>query len=366
MTELPAAHVDSELAAPDLPGRRRRLVFRLRRAARALERLERSQEWLLGAAFGALAFALPSAAPLGPDDVARRLAGEPVTTHGLLLPLARGLTLTTGCSPDVALRAIAATTFGIGLALMLGLLRGLGFRRRASVPATLSAFFAPVAWAGATSPSDFAPGVFASTALLASLLQLKETFPRDYTWRAILLLGLGTLLRPETVLLLPAVAWAVARHPARRAEAPVAFFSVFCVVSVSVAIGLRGPDEAVRVGHFVERTLAGAVPSARGWFAWPAWLLTSFGAALFGLYALLFARRDAQGQRAPRWVVPWCLVALAPMVVGQPSAGPVGCFLVPVMALGLADGLNRIGDRRREGLAAAALCAVQALLWALG
>lgn len=349
----------------DLSRRRRQVLFRLRRAGRVLEHRERSQEMLYGALLAAFALALPSAEPLGPNEVLRRLSGEAVTTHGLLLPLAKGLTHTTGATPEQALRVIAATCYGLGFVATLAFLRRLGFRRTASIPAALVAFLAPVAWRAGSSPSDFAPGIFASSALLWTLFRLPESVPRDYTWRAILLLGLGTLLRPELVLLLPAVAWAVSRHPARPHEAPVAYFSVFCVVTISVAIGLAGPDEAARVQHFAERTLAGAEPSLAAALAWPLWVLGSFQVALFGLYALLIARRERSGQRAPRWIVPWCLVALVPMVAGQPAAGPIGSFLIPAMALGIADGTNRLGDRRFELRLGGALVLTQLLLLVL-
>jgi hypothetical protein len=351
-----------EPEAHELHGRRRRLVFRLRRAARVLEQGERVQELVYGALLAALALALPSATPLGPDELVRRLSGEPVTTYGLMLPLAQGLVYTTGATPEQALRVIAAVCYGLAFVATLALLRGLGFRRTSSVPAALAAFLAPVAWQGATSPSDFAPGIFGASALLWSLLRLGELVPRDYQWRAILLLGLALLLRPENVLLLPAVAWAVARHPARPHEATVAYFSVFCVVAFSVAISLSGPSEDLRIEHFVVRTLGGADPSARGWIDWPVWAVTSFGVALIGLHALLLARRPGRGQRGPRWLVPWCVVALAPVVVGHPKAGPIGAFLVPAMALGLADALNRAGGRRTERHLGLALIALQLVL----
>lgn len=349
---------------PTLAGRRRRMLFRLRRAGRVIEQRERTQEVVYGLLLAAFALALPSAERLGPDDVLQRLGGEPVVTHGLLLPLARGIVHTTGATPDQALLVIAATCFGLGFMATLAFLRRLGFRRSSSIPAALAAFFAPVAWQGATSPCDYAPGIFAASALLWSLLRLPELIPRDYQWRALLLLGLGTLLRPELVLLLPAVAWAVARHPARPEEAPVAFFSVFCVMSMSVAIGLSGPDEAVRIEHFASHALGGAEPALRALVDWPLWWARAFGPALLGIYALLFARRAREGQRAPRWIVPWCLVALAPMVAGQPSAGPIGAFLVPAAALGLADGLNRLGSRGAELRFGALLVGLQvALAW---
>jgi hypothetical protein len=354
-----AAAPAREVEASARHARRRRLLFRLRRAGRVLEQGERVQELVYGALLAGLALLLPSGAALGPDELLRALTGESVTTYGLLLPLARGLVFTTGATPEQALLVIAATCYGLGFALTLALLRGLGFRRTASIPAALAAFLAPVAWHGATSPCDYAAGILGASALLWSLLRLGEAVPRGYQWRAIMLLGLALLLRPENVLLLPAVAWAVARHPARAHESSVAFFSVLCVVSISVAISLTGPGEVERVEHFVMRTLGGADPVARAWIDWPVWFVLNFGLALIGLHALLLARRPGHGQRGPRWLVPWCVVALAPMVAGHPKAGPIGAFLVPAMALGLADGLNRSGGRRTERRVGLALVVLQ-------
>jgi len=357
-----AAPPAREGEATVLHGRRRRLVFRLRRAGRVLERGERVQELVYGALLAALALALPSASPLGPDELLRRLQGEAVPTYGLMLPLAQGLVFTSRATPEQALLVLGALGYGLGFVATLALLRGLGFRRSSSIPAALAAFLAPVAWHGATSPCDFGPGIFGASVLLWSLLRLGEVIPRDYQWRAILLLGLALMLRPENVLLLPAVAWAVARHPARPQEATVASFMVLCVVSISVAIGLSGPGEATRVQHFAVRTLAGAEHTVRAWIDWPVWLAQSFGVGLIGLHALLLARRPGHGQRAPRWIVPWCVVALAPVLVGHPSAGPIGAFLVPAIALGLADGLNRLGGRRMERRVGLALIVLQLAL----
>ncbi|MEZ6017623.1 MAG: hypothetical protein R3F49_21115 [Planctomycetota bacterium] len=368
MTDTQPTTGAAEVDPAALHGQRRRLVFKLRRAGRVIEQRERTQELAYGLLVAAVALAFPASSWLGSDEVLRRLEGEPRVTYGLLLPLAQGLVHSFGAAPEQALQIIAATCYGFGFAATLALLRRLGFRRTSSIPATLVAFSAPIAWHGATSPCDFAPGIFGASALLWSLSRLGELFPRDYQWRAILLLGLGTLLRPELVLLLPAVAWAVSRHPARPQEAQVTFFSVFCVVSISVAIGLSGPDEAARLGHFIERVFAGAEPDIRGAFTWPLWTLRSFALALLGVHWLLFARRTRSGQRAPRWILPWCAAALVPMFAGRPAAGPVGSFLVPAMALGLADGLNRLGDRRAEARIGLALVTAQAVCttWLLG
>lgn len=343
----------------DLQGRRRRALFRLRRAGRVLEHGERLQEVAYGALLAAFALAMPNANPLGPEELVRRLHGEEVVTYGLLYPIARGAVAATGATPEEALRTCAALAYGFALTATLAFLRRLGFRRTSALPAALIAFASPVAWQGASSPCDFAPGIFGASALLWSLLRLRELFAREYAWRAMLLLGLGTMLRPELLLVLPATAWAVGRHPARPHEAPVVSFSVYTVVLFSIGIGLRGPDEDTRLAHFVARTFGGADPSLRAFVEWPLWLVASFGASLAGLYSLLFARRERTQQRAPRWLVPWCLAALAPMVVGHPEAGPVGAFLVPAMALGLADGANRLGSRRTELRVGLALLVVQ-------
>ncbi len=83
---------DAADTSVSLQGRRRRLLFRLRRATRLLEQRERLQDVGLGLLAAALALSLPAAPPLHTGNEALlRLSGETVMTQGLVFPLGRGV-----------------------------------------------------------------------------------------------------------------------------------------------------------------------------------------------------------------------------------------------------------------------------------
>ena len=80
---------------------------------------------------------------------------------------------------------------------------------------------------------------------------------------------------------------------------------------------------------------------------------------LFGVYQMIFAARSVEAKRAPTWIVPWCLAALAPVLAGSPDHAPIAPFLVPAGALGIADWLNRRGEARLEARWGAILLVLQ-------
>ena len=164
-------------------GRRRRLLFRLRRATRVLEQRERLQDVGLGLLAAAFALALPATTPLTTGNEALlRMSGETTITQGLVYPLGRGaMEVSPGTSPEEAMRLLAGITFGVAIALTLAFLRNLGFRRTATVPATFAAFASPFAWLGGTSPVDYAPGIFGASLLLWSLFHQEQTTRRGTT-----------------------------------------------------------------------------------------------------------------------------------------------------------------------------------------
>lgn len=372
---------DSAGAAPSGPaptveaikGRRRRLLFRLQRGVRLIEQRERIQDIGYGLLAAALALSVPAAHPytVGGETV-QRLHGEDVVTQGLLFPMARGFTeVVSSATPESTMRLFGGLSFGVAIIATLAFLRCLGFRRTASIPATFAAFFTPWAWIGSTSPIDYGPGLFGASLILWTLFHQEQSTKRGYHWRAVLSFGFAYMLYLETALLVPAVAWAVARHPKYRHEATQNLLAVIIVLVMSIAIGLSGSGESGRMEHLAERALAGADDfSAGAWLQWAMVLPVGLGVILFGLYQLLFAARSVDAKRAPKWIVPWCLVGLAPMVAGSPEFAPIAPYLVPAGALGLADWLNRRGTATREarygavllGLQLAATAAV--LLWA--
>ena len=343
-------------------GRRRRLLFRLRRSLRLLEQRERIQDLGYGMLAAALALSLPAAPPFeSGGEVARRLGGAEEVTQGLLLPVARGVAeLVDGAAPEAIVRLVGGLAFGAALTLTLAFLRRLGFRRTSAVPAAFAAFAVPYAFLGATSPIDYAPGMLGAALVLWSLFHQEQTTRRGYHWRAILSAGLAYMLHPALCLVVPAVALAVARHPDYRAQGPTNFFAVLAVLSMSIAIGLGGQGEAARVAHLAERALAGARDFGPGTLlAWTVQLPLGLGVILFGLYQMLFAARSVEAKRAPTWIVPWCLAALAPVLAGSPDHAPIAPFLVPAGALGIADWLNRRGEATLEARWGAILLVLQ-------
>lgn len=363
MTDEPLAHVPLDPSA--LKSRRRRLLFRLRRATHLLEQRERLQDIGYGLLAAALALALPAAQPYTTgSEVAVRLSGEKSLTQGLLLPIGTGMMeMFESLTPSSTMRLLAALSFGVALMLTLAFLRGLGFRRTATVPAAFAAFAVPYAWIGATSPIDYAAGLFGSSLILWCLFQPKQSTKRGYHWRAILSAGLAYMLHMETALLVPAVALAVARHRQYRSEASMNLFAVLMVLGMTIVISLGGTGEAARVNHFAERALAGAEDFGLSTLGqWLVALPIGFGVILFGLYQMLFASRSIEAKRAPLWIVPWCLVALAPVIAGSPEYAPIAPYLIPAGALGLADWLNRRGTSAREARFGAALVAAQIVM----
>ncbi len=346
------------------PPRRRRLLRRLRRTLNALEERQRIQDLGYGLLVAAFAMALPSGSPYtAGGEAARLLAGaEEEVTQGLLYPLGAGLLQTVSDLDGAsAILVLAAFFLGGAFTLTLAFLRGLGFRRTASLPATIAAFATPYSWIGATSPIDYAPGMFGASLLLWSLFRQEQGMRRGYQWRAIVCFGVAYMLHMELILLVPATAWAVAQHPAYRREAQVTAFSVVVVLMMSIAVGLSGPAESLRVDHLVSRALAGAIgPDPAAWLGWLKAAPIGFGVALFGVYQLIIAQRSIEARRAPAWIVAWCLPFLAPIAAGSPALQPIAPYLIPAGALGVADWLNRQGSSSREVRLGLTLALVQA------
>lgn len=357
-------------APPTTRTERRRLLRRLRRAARDMELRERLTEVAYATVAAALALAFPAGAPYtSGGDAAARLAGdEDRITQGLLFPVASGFQALFEVQDGAeVVRLLAGLAFGGAVLATLVCLRRLGFRRSASLPATCAAFASAYAWRGSTSPIDYGLGLFGASLLLLVLCRTEQSMPRGYHWRAILAAGLAYMLHPEAVLLIPAVAVAVAWHPEYRGERAANLLAVLAVMGMSIAIGLAGGDEMTRVRHLASRALAGADDyTPRTLLAWIPEIALGLGLVLFGVYQLILAARAADTLRAPLWMVPWCLAALAPIIAGSPAGAPIAPFLVPAGALGLADWLNR---RARGGrsprLEAVGVVAAQAAILAV-
>lgn len=347
------------LASDPFP--RERLTALLGEAEAARERRHRAQVWTLGIGLAILALGLPSERLWGEMDLVRMTAGNGERSTGIVFPTAVGLRTLTGTSAEQVCFLIAALCYGLCLPAITSLLRTIGIAPGLSLVSASTALISATVWLGATQPGDFAPGVLGSALLLRTLFQPRERMASGYLWRAALLLALAFLLRPENLLLFPAVAWAVSRRRGRLAG-PLPGLVLALVMGLCLII-LLGPNPARSdLGvDLLDTLLAGRQP---GLGALPGWglQLAGLGVGLFGLHALLLGRRLPEEAPAPRWMVPWCLVVLAPVVGGSAAHGPVGGYLVPAVAVGLADWLTRRDREERARRCALFLLATQVLL----
>lgn len=350
---LPPTDPDPTASAP-FP--REHLTDLLSEAEAARLRRERLQGWLIGIGLAVLALGLPSERLWGDMRLVRMTAGSGEISSGILFPLAALLTRIEGIGPEQACFLLAALAYGLIFPATLRLLRGIGFEHGIAMSATAVAVLTPVLWLGATQPVGFTPGALGATLLLATLFRPRERLRSGYQWRAVTLFFLAFLLAPENVLLLPAVVWAAVRHGGR-ARGPVAGLTLALVGVFVVQILISG-----HAPTFWDAVLAGRSPS---WSALPLWalyLVAGLGVSGLGLYALLLDRRLPEETPAPVWMVPWCLVALAPVAAGTPAAGPVGGFLVPAAAVGVADWLTRREGEHATRRAAVVSIATQLVL----
>jgi hypothetical protein len=319
------------------PFPRERLTELLGDAEAARRRRERLQGWLVGIGLAIGVLGLPSERLWGDMALVRMTAGNGQASTGIVFPLASLLTRGLGLGPEQACFLLSALAYGLLVPAGLRLMRVIGFDHGPSMVGVCVAVLAPVAWLGAAQPSDYAPGVLGATLLLTTLFQPRQRLRFGYQWRAAAFFFLAVLLRPENILLLPAVVWAVVVSSAKRREGgALAGMSVALVTLTGLRVLLAGHGDT-----FWAAVLAGGRPD---WSSAPVWIGTltlGMGSAGLGLYSLLFDRRQAEETPPPTWMVPWCLVALVPLLGGSPSAGPVAGFLVPAAAVGLADWLTR-------------------------
>lgn len=357
------------------PLSRERLTALLGEAEAARERRGRWQGWLLGAGLAILALGLPQERLWGGMDLARQVAGNGERTAGLVFPLAVALRSLFGLGAEQACFLLAAVTYGLCVPALMGMMRSIGFLHGPSLAAALVAVLSPVAWIGCTTPLDLAPGILGATLLLWTLFRPQERVPSGYHWRASTTLALAFLLRPENALLFPAVVWAVSVHRGLGKLRGPAAGLVIALAVTSPLLGLfTGSPERAELGwRTLDMVLAGRAPSASNLLLGLVAVPLGLGASAWGVYVLLLGRRSPEETPAPKWVVPWCLVVLAPIVGGTPWSGPVGGFLIPAAAVGLADWLTRTAGEERARRRAFALLAIQlvatglvAVGWRLG
>lgn len=363
-----------DVDAPD-PFPREQLTQLLGKAELARARRRRIQIWIFGAGLATLALGLPTERLWGDMELVRLTAGNGQRSYGLLFPLAVALKNILGVTAEQACFLLSALCYGLCLPALVSLLRTVGFEHSLAALASGTALLGGAAWLGATAPDGFGAGILGATLLLRSLFQTRERVVNGYQWRAALYLTLAFFLSPESLLLFPSVAWAVSRHRGRgRLQGPPAAAMLALAGGVPLVVLLSaGRGEASLWGHLLDSVLAGRNPGLASLPGWILYLVGGLGVGLFGIYSLLFGRRLPEETPAPKWMVPWCLVILAPVVGGSPAAGPVGAYLIPAAAVGLADWLTRRGRSDRALLAGTWLFTCQLVLtavvvtgWSLG
>jgi hypothetical protein len=328
------------------------------RAERKRERREALQAWALGLGMAIVALGVPSERLWGNMQFVRQVAELGQSSFGILAPLARAITALTPLSPERVCYLLAALSWGLCLPALRATLRSIGFPHGVSLAAASIVVVSPGLWLGATSPLDFMPGVLAACLLARTLFRTDQSTRHGYQWRATLMLFLAFLLGGENLLLLPAVALAISSHPSKQDEPRwMAAFTLLIVMIVSVTILVSARDGGWTV--LFTDLLAGGRPSIAALPWWLLWYGVLLGTGAYGVYVLLLGGRAPEELPPPRWVVPWCVVALVPVVGGSLATGPAGGFLVPMAAIGVADGLFRIERRVTAERLAAGLMLTQ-------
>jgi hypothetical protein len=321
---------------------REELVALVNRAQRAARLRGHVQVWVLALGLALLALGLSSERLWGSMELPRMVAGEGGgLSYGLVFPIAAVLH-SFGLDPEQACFLLSALAFGLCLPALVSLLAAVGFQRGVSLWAALTTLLSGLAWLGSTQPGDLAPGVLGAILLMLNLFRVEERIPGEYLWRVSLSFILAFFLRPENLLLFPSVAWALSQHrPSHRLGGPTGALVFSMLTALCLWILLNPGADGSSVQHLLDNVLAGR---DGGLSEAPLWLLGGLGGlglGCMGLYALLFGKRLPQESPPPSWVVPWCLVALAPVVAGKVEYGPAGGFLLPAAAVGLADWLSR-------------------------
>lgn len=321
---------------------REELVALVNRAQRAARLRGHFQVWALGLGLTLLALGLSSERQWGSMELPRMVAGEGGgLSYGLVFPIAAGLR-SFGLDPERACFLLSSLAFGLCLPALVSLLGTIGFHRGVSLWAALTTLLSGLAWLGSTQPGDLAPGVLGATLLMLNLFRVSERIPGEYLWRVSLSFILAFFMRPENLLLFPAAAWALSQHrSSHRLGGSTGAFVFSMLTAVCLWILLNPGAEESSVQHLLDNVLAGRGGGLSEALLWLLGGLGGLGLGCLGLYGLLFGKRLPQESAPPSWVVPWCLVALAPVVAGRMEYGPAGGFLLPAAAVGLADWLSR-------------------------
>lgn len=324
------------------PFPRKDLTQRIGQAARFERVREGWQLWLFGLGVTLVALAFPMERLWGHMDLVR-LAAEGGRGIGVGVPLLR--LGAKWMSHEQAGYTLAAISAGLTLPALRALLVTIGFAHPLAIRSVWIAILAPLALLGASTPVLLAPGILGATLLARELFRLRKDRSMRALWRVSSVFLLALLLDPANLLLLPAAALALVplatarRIPPWTLPASLVATIGYCVWILLSAGDLEASDQ------LLEAMLAGGRgASVESLGSWLIWLPLSLGAGWLGIFALLGGRRTAEESPPPTWVRAWCLMALAPIIGGDPWALPALGLLLPLCTIGIADHLGRMDE----------------------
>ena len=325
------------------PFPRQRIAEAVAGAQQNQDRRWTAATWLMAIGLGSIALGWPDPRLVGRMNLVRSAAegGESLTG---MPSLVRATAWITDSGHEPAAFLLAALAWALLLPALRRLLRTVGFTPSESLLLALAGTLAPTAFRGGALPIEHAPGMLGATWLATTLFRTRQSHTFGYSWRVTLVLFGAVLLRLENLLLAPAAALALADQG--RARGVPRVLQPACLVlvlgfSLTILFGDEGWSEAVR------SLLAGANPSGRHLVGWLVEIAIGLGVLCPGLASLLWSRRAPEETPPPRWVVPWCVVVLVPVLGGSSTVGPSVGFLIPMAVLGLADWRSRNDDLTR-------------------
>jgi hypothetical protein len=316
-------------------------------------------------ALALLALGLPTARLVGegPDLVRWTEAAAWMHVHVFLMPLAQALSHLPGMGAERAWFLISALCWASTFPVLVGLCRGLGFRRSEAIAGAVLALSAPIAWLAATIPGPSAPGLLGGALLLRALLSpsmKSEHAPRNGYRRAAISCWLfASLLDLSLSLLFPAVACAVltaprepdAESPRRRWDAAALAFGALVFAGLLIGAAFV-PGAAFRGAEFLRQawhSLTGDLQRpALSTTIWLVLLVPSLGLGTLGLFYLAQRPRSRDEAPPPAWLAVWCAFPfLFQIVFGVPKLDMPAIILAPVLALGCASWIASWSDEHR-------------------
>jgi len=313
---------------------------------------------LMGLGLFLMALGLPNERYFRSMDRLWQLAGSGPPPQGVLtLPIyaLHGM----GLSLEAAVFLVNALLYGASLWALQRMLRVVGFAWNLAWVSSLVALTCPVAWLGATLPTDYAAGVLGAALLATELFQTKQNKAFGYLWRVSIWLVVAFLLQAQNLWLVLPAAWAVHRQAPSRDQAALRVAGLTGVWGVCMWVVFASQPEG---WHALREAAFGAGFGSSSGGAHAAFWILGLGALWFGFYSLVAGGRDPEESPPPLWCWVWMAVGLIPLWSGGNSQGPMGGLLLPMAALGLADALQRRVAPQQLVKATLALVMAHALL----